>query len=89
MIGDFDSAEAPDCGEIERHPVMKADTDTMLCLKHGLKLGYERFLFVGGMGGRLDHTLANLQTLAYAERGAGAEMSDEFCRAVVVRNGTA
>ncbi|MBQ9950558.1 MAG: thiamine diphosphokinase [Clostridia bacterium] len=90
VIGDFDSAEAPDCGEIERHPVMKADTDTMLCLKHGLKLGYERFLFVGGMGGRLDHTLANLQTLAYAaERGAGAEMSDEFCRAVVVRNGTA
>ena len=89
VIGDFDSSEAPDTGAVERHPVMKDDTDTMLCLKHGLRLGYERFLFVGGFGGRLDHTLANLQTLAYAaERGAQAEMCDAFCRALVVRNGT-
>lgn len=88
VIGDFDSAEAPDSGEIERHPVMKDDTDTMLCLKHGLCLGYERFLFVGGMGGRLDHTMANIQTLTFAaEHGASAEMQDEFCRAAVVRNG--
>ena len=90
VIGDFDSAEAPETGRVERHPVMKDDTDTMLCLKRGLRLGYERFLFLGGFGGRMDHTLANLQTLAYAaERGAQAIMQDGFCRVLALRNGTA
>lgn len=90
VIGDFDSAEAPQSGNVERHPIMKDDTDTMLCLKHGLRKGYERFLFLGGLGGRLDHTLANLQTLAYAvERGAQAAMQDGFCRVTALRNGTA
>lgn len=89
VIGDFDSSEAPEGENIERHPVMKDDTDTMLCLKHGMKLGYDRFLFVGGFGGRLDHTLANLQTLNYAAvRGVHAEICDGNCRATVVCNGT-
>ena len=89
VIGDFDSSEAPEDGNIERHPVMKDDTDTMLCLKHGMKLGYDRFLFVGGFGGRLDHTLANLQTLAYAAvRGVRAEFRDGRCSATVACNGT-
>ena len=90
VIGDFDSSEAPAVGEVERHPVMKNDTDTMLCLKYGLRMGYDRFWFVGGFGGRLDHTLANLQTLAYAAaHGARAVMDDGLCRATVVKNGEA
>jgi len=73
---------------VQRHPVMKDDTDTMLCLRHGLKLGYDRFLFVGGFGGRLDHTMANLQTLAFAAKhGARAEMCDGRTWATVVENG--
>jgi len=89
VIGDFDSSEAPEAGNIERHPVMKDDTDTMLCLKHGMKLGYDSFLFVGGFGGRLDHTLANLQTLNYAAvRSVRAEFRDGKCSATVVCNGT-
>lgn len=87
VIGDFDSSEAPEFGEVERHPVMKDDTDGMLCLKRGLERGFERFLFVGGIGGRLDHTLGNLQMLAYgAQRGVQVEMCDEFCRVCVVHN---
>lgn len=89
VIGDFDSSDAPGEENIERHPVMKDDTDTMLCLKHGLKRGYERFLFIGGFGGRLDHTLANLQTLLYAARlGARAEMCDGQTWATAVVNDT-
>ena len=89
VIGDFDSSDAPDAENVERHPVMKDDTDTMLCLRHGLKRGYERFLFIGGFGGRLDHTMANLQTLAFAaKRGARAEMSDGNTWATVVENGS-
>jgi len=88
VIGDFDSSDAPENERVERHPVMKDDTDTMLCLRHGLKLGYERFLFVGGFGGRLDHTMANLQTLAFAAKhGARAEMCDGRTWATVVENG--
>ncbi len=88
VIGDFDSSTAPESGEIERHPVMKDDTDTMLCLKHGLNLGYERFFFVGGFGGRLDHTMANIQTLAYAAKhGARGEMCDGHTWATVILNG--
>jgi len=88
VIGDFDSSDAPESGVIERHPVMKDDTDTMLCLKRGLAMGYERFLFVGGFGGRLDHTMANLQTLLYAAKfDARAEMCDGRTWAAAVMNG--
>lgn len=88
VIGDFDSSDAPESGVVERYPVMKDDTDTMLCLKRGLRMGYERFFFVGGFGGRLDHTMANLQTLLYAAKfGARAEMSDGRTWATAVMNG--
>lgn len=89
VIGDFDSAEPPASGAVERHPVMKDDTDTMLCVKRGLREGYGRFLIVGGFGGRFDHTLANLQSLAYAAaHGAQAEMADGCCRAIALREGS-
>ena len=88
VIGDFDSAEPPASGAVERHPVMKDDTDTMLCVKRGLREGCERFWIVGGFGGRFDHTMANVQSLAYAAaRGASAGMADGFCRAFALRNG--
>ena len=77
VIGDFDSSEQPGEGPVERHPVEKDDTDTMLCLKRGLSLGYDDFLIVGGFGGRVDHTLANLQAMRYAaDRAARVEMCD-------------
>ena len=73
MIGDFDLSEEPEGEAIERHPVMKDDTDTMLCVKRALKGGELDFLIVGGFGGRLDHTLANIQTMQYlAQCGACA-----------------
>ena len=85
VIGDFDSSEVPSGVEVLRYPVEKDDTDTMLCLKRGLALGIEDFLIVGGFGGRLDHTLANLQTLGYAtRRGARIEMTDGLSWATAI-----
>ena len=66
LLGDFDSlAEVPALPHVERVPVEKDDTDMMLAVKTGLERGYRTFVLYGGMGGRLDHTYANLQTLAY------------------------
>ena len=90
VIGDFDSAEAPAAGAVERFPVEKDDTDTMLCLKRGLSMGFGDFLIVGGFGGRLDHTLANLQSLNYAAcRYAHAELADGRRWAAVLKGGEA
>ncbi len=74
VLGDFDSL-----GRVPRHPnvrvfpSIKDDTDMMLAAKEGLARGFRRFVLLGGLGGRLAHTLANLQTLMYlSRRGARA-----------------
>ena len=70
LLGDFDSMDQPeDFDRIRRMPVEKDDTDTMLAVKTGLEEGCGEFYLYGGTGGkRLDHTLANLQTLLYLRR---------------------
>ena len=69
VIGDFDHAEheeQPDeATKVLRFPSVKDDTDTMLCVKYALNRGADDIVIVGGLGGRLDHTFANIQTLAY------------------------
>ena len=88
VIGDFDSSEQPEEGTVERFPVEKDDTDTMLCLKKGLSMGFDDFLIVGGFGGRIDHTLGNFQALRYAaDRAARAEINDGLSWATVVTGG--
>ena len=54
---------------IERVPVEKDDTDTMLAIKAGLSRGCKRFYIYGASGGeRIDHFIANLQGLLYLRR---------------------
>ena len=73
LLGDFDSlGEVPDFGHILRLPVEKDDTDMVRAVKEGLAKGEKEFHLLGGMGGRrTDHTLANMQTLAYIARHGG------------------
>lgn len=68
VIGDCDSVDksAVPGHLLELVPKEKDDTDTMLCVKHAASLGYKHILIIGGIGGRLDHTLANIQSLAFA-----------------------
>ena len=78
LLGDFDSLDAlPGDTDMERFPVDKDDTDSMLAMKLGLEKGYRTFHLYGGTGGRMDHTLANLQGLAYlARQGARGYLYD-------------
>lgn len=82
VVGDFDSLGfIPEGSKIIRHPVKKDDTDTLLAVKTGLENGYKRFVLYGSVGGRLDHTFANVQTLNFiAENGGmGFICGEDFC----------
>lgn len=69
ILGDFDSLEDRPMGEnVLTFPVEKDDTDTMLAIKEAVKRGYKTLYISGGVGGRLDHTIANIQSLWFADR---------------------
>lgn len=72
VVGDFDSlGEIPRHPGVEIHPAEKDESDMMLAIRTGLAEGYRAFRIYGGLGGRLDHSYANLQALIYlARRGA-------------------
>lgn len=89
LLGDFDSMEAPENKEIIRHPVMKDDTDTMLAIKLGFEKGYSEFMIYGALGGeRTDHTIANIQALAFiAENGGRGTLIGNGEYFTVIKNG--
>lgn len=89
IIGDFDSlGYVPEKGVV--YPVEKDDTDSMLAVRLGLEKGFTEFMIYGGMDGkRLDHTVANFQTLAFlAEHGATGCLVGADYLATVFKNST-
>ncbi len=72
LLGDFDSIDAvPNHQNTIKHPVEKDDTDSFLAYKLGFKKGFRNFIVFGGIGGRMDHTMANIQMLCHmAKNGA-------------------
>lgn len=86
VLGDFDSVLSYDLpSDSLRYPPEKDDTDMMLAVRLGLEKGYTEFAIYGGLGGRLDHTLANLQILTHlARNGAvGTLYSDTYALRVI------
>ena len=65
LVGDFDSYtdELPKDAEIVKVPSEKDFTDTQLAVKEALSRGADEVIIIGGLGGRLDHTLSNLDIL--------------------------
>ena len=89
ILGDFDSlGYIPADSRV--FPVEKDDTDAMLAARRGLALGYREFLFYGSLDGpRLDHTVANFQTLQFlADHGASGCLAGKHQMATVVKNGS-
>lgn len=78
-IGDFDSlGYVPEDVIVKKLKAEKDDTDTMTAVRYALDKGAEEILILGGTGGRLDHTVANLQTLSFiAYHSALGKLIDE------------
>ena len=90
VVGDFDSlGAAPEHPNIIRSPPEKDDTDMMLAVREGISRGHKSFIIDGGLDGRLDHTLANIQALSYiAGNGArGVLIGRDVC-VTAVTNGS-
>ncbi|MDY5948658.1 MAG: thiamine diphosphokinase [Oscillospiraceae bacterium] len=78
VIGDFDSlGKAPEGEKIIRLKPEKDVTDTYAAVSEGIKCGYSRFNIYGASGGRIEHTLANIQLIAsLAEKNMQASIFD-------------
>ena len=88
ILGDFDSlGYTPEGANV--FPVEKDDTDAMLAVRRGLSLGYREFVLYGSLDGpRLDHTIANFQTLQFlADRGASGYLVGADYLVTVVKDG--
>ena len=75
VLGDFDTLgveNIPDEIECLRVPTEKNDTDTQLAVEVAIERGAEEIVIVGGLSGRIDHTLSTLAILEDLwERKAG------------------
>ena len=89
ILGDFDSlGYTPQGANV--FPVEKDDTDAMLAVRRGLSLGYRSFVLYGSLDGpRLDHTVANFQTLQFlTDRGAAGYLVGRDYLVTVVKDGS-
>ena len=89
ILGDFDSLGYTPTGSTV-FPVEKDDTDAMLAVRKGLELGYQEFYLYGSLDGpRLDHTVANFQTLQFlCDHGALGYLIGKDYIVTAVKNGS-
>lgn len=66
VIGDFDSLNhIPSHKNTTVLNAQKDETDLFAAIQEGIKAGYRTFYIYCGTGRRIDHTMANIQTLTY------------------------
>ena len=91
-VGDFDSAESPvpDGIECVRVSPIKDDTDAMLAADTAIERGCDELRFFCALGGRLDHTFANIQMLYdLLKRGVRGSIYGENERVYLLHGETA
>ena len=92
-VGDFDSfpeREIPEDAEVIRLKPEKDITDAQAAVEIAIERGAESFVIIGGLSGRLDHTLANLSILEdLAARHLYAIMTDGVSRVHFLNGGSA
>ena len=87
LVGDFDSiGKMPDGVEILRYRTDKDYTDTGLAAEYALEHRFESILLLGMTGGgRIEHTLANLQTAAHCAAFCEVSLYDGRSNITVIR----
>ncbi len=70
IISDFDSYSGPVDPTIPLNAFssVKDDTDTMLAIRYAVEHMFSDVLLCCALGGRLDHLIANLQSLVFAQK---------------------
>lgn len=90
LLGDFDSLgepKVPKETELIRVPAEKDDTDAQLAVKVALERGAKEIVIIGGLDGRLDHTLSALAILEdLCARNVHAHITNGKNRARFLRN---
>ena len=92
VIGDFDSfpQDMITAKKIIRLNPVKDMTDTQEAIDTAIEKGADEITLLGALGGRIDHTLANIHLLKYAlSKGVKAEIADkDTCIYIVQDNCT-
>ena len=91
LISDFDSYSGPVAEDVptDRFASEKDDTDTMLAVRYAIENGFREILLCCALGGRLDHLIANLQSLVFAQKhGLHAKLTDRDTEMLTLRTGT-
>lgn len=91
VVGDYDSlGHAPDVDagvEVVTVPTEKDVTDTQLAVEYALQKGARDITILGGLDGRLDHTLANISILEdLLTKGVRATIADGQNRVRLLHN---
>ena len=92
IVGDFDSSPYPENtdADITVLPVVKDDTDTFHIAKYVVENGFTDVLLLGLIGGkRIEHTIANIQTLVFFARNRiNATAMDRYSSLMVIKDGS-
>ena len=91
LISDFDSYSGPVAPSIptDRFASEKDDTDTMLAVRWAIEHGFQEILLCCALGGRMDHLIANIQSLVFAQKhGLRATLRDRDTEMITLEGGS-
>ena len=90
-IGDFDSFTGKvECENTIVFPVKKDFTDSALAIQYAIEQGFTKIFVFGGIGGDLDHTIANVSLVSrYAQQGIEVAFVDGENVIFAIHNSTA
>lgn len=90
IVGDFDSYKekiSASCEIVKLNP-RKDDTDTIHSIDLAFEKGFTDFILLGALGGRTDHTFANITSLLYiADKGGRGVLLSEKERIELLNKG--
>ena len=89
ILGDFDTAEKPNFSNTIVFPSEKDQTDAEIALDAAIADGYKYIWLIAPFGGRIDHTIANINLMILAQkRGVNLTLYDGENLAFILNKGS-